>query len=167
MNVYMTLDMSQSELNTYTVFDVSLGSLEMSRGNDRIHHPVCRPKSLQISVTRIPEEDEWNENWYTTWRSRKDNPNNLVAFAELELKAASYDDDKHTIIEGRSSLDESEHIQGSKAPKRRLNIEIGTLCPVRLKTGERISRIHPDFTSSLRRSRWRKKYISGVQFPGN
>lgn len=133
-----------------------------------MHYPVSRPKSLQMQVTRIPDEDEWNENWYTTWRSRRDNPNNLVAFAELEIKTiSSSEEDKNTIIEGLSSLDESIHEHGSKAPKRKVNIEIGTLCPVRLKTGERISRVHPEFTSSLRRSRWRKKYVSGMQFPAN
>ena len=43
-------------------------------------------------------------------------------------------------------------------------VEIGALSTVRLKVGERISRIHPDFTTSLRRSRWRKKYLKGA-FP--
>jgi hypothetical protein len=132
-----------------------------------MHYPVSRPKSLQMQVTRIPDEDEWNENWYTTWRSRRDNPNNLIAFAELEIKTPSYSEENNTIVEGLSSIDESIHTSSSKAPKRKVTIEIGTLCPVRLKTGERISRVHPEFTSSLRRSRWRKKYVSGMKFPGN
>jgi hypothetical protein len=119
-----------------------------------------------MQVTRIPDEDEWNENWYTTWRSRRDNPNNLIAFAELEIKTPSYSEENN-IVEGLSSIDESIHTNSSKAPKRKVTIEIGTLCPVRLKTGERISRVHPEFTSSLRRSRWRKKYVSGMKFPGN
>ncbi|KAL7507185.1 hypothetical protein ACHAXN_004591 [Cyclotella atomus] len=143
------------------------GTFVMSRGNDRMHYPVSRPKSLQMQVTRIPDEDEWNENWYTTWRSRRDNPNNLIAFAELEIKTPSYSEENNTIVEGLSSIDESIHTSSSKAPKRKVTIEIGTLCPVRLKTGERISRVHPEFTSSLRRSRWRKKYVSGMKFPGN
>lgn len=140
----------------------------MCRGNDRVHHPVSRPKSFQMSVTRIPDEDEWDENWYTTWRSRRDNPNNLMAFAELEIKTTSYHSApniKNTSLTGLSTSAESDPSICPNAPKRKLNIEIGLLCPVRLKTGERISRIHPDFTSSLRRSRWRKKYVSGVQFP--
>lgn len=132
-----------------------------------MHYPVSRPKSLQMQVTRIPDEDEWNENWYTTWRSRRDNPNNLIAFAELEIKTPSYSEENNTIVEGLSSIDESIHTSSSKAPKRKVTIEIGTLCPVRLKTGERISRVHPEFTSSLRRSSWRKKYVSGMKFPGN
>ena len=139
----------------------------MSRGNDRVHHPVSRPKSFQMSVTRIPDEGEWNENWYTTWRSRKDNPNNLMAFAELEINTPNYhpaDDIKSTSLVGQSTSGKSDLSRGHNAPKRKVNIEIGLLCPVRLKTGERISRVHPDFISSLRRSRWRKKYISGVQF---
>ena len=115
-----------------------------------------------MSVTRIPDEDEWNEAWYTTWKSRRDNPNNLIAFSDLEVKAPSYEDDNIIAERQSSSLDESDPTLGTSNPKRKVNIEIGLLCPVRLKTGERISRVHPDFTSSLRRSRWRKKYVSGM-----
>eukprot|EP00804_Cyclotella_cryptica_P005641 CCRYP_000037-RA/>CCRYP_000037-RA protein AED:0.01 eAED:0.01 QI:110/1/1/1/1/1/2/1659/1694 len=141
------------------------GSFEMNRGNDRIHHPVALPKSLELTVTRIPDPEEWNENWYTTWRSRRDNPNNLIAFAEYEITTGNESND---IGQTSSSLDESEQVtHRSGGTRRKVAIEIGSLCPVRLKAGERISRIHPDYTSSLRSSRWRKKYLSGVQFPGS
>lgn len=137
----------------------------MHRGNDRIHHPVSRPKSLEISVTRIPDPEEWNEDWYTSWKERRDNPNNLIAFAEHELKASFAEGDIDIKENDSMLLDAPVH--GPNAPLKIVKIEIGTLCPVRLKTGERLSRIHPEFTSSLRRSRWRKKYIAGVHFPGN
>lgn len=137
----------------------------MNRGNERIHHPVAVPKSLQLTVTRIPDPEEWNENWYTSWRSRRDNPNNLIAFTEYEITTGNESKD---LAETSSSLDESEQVtQRSNGRRRKVTIEIGSLCPVRLKAGERISRIHPDYTSSLRSSRWRRKYLSGVQFPGS
>jgi hypothetical protein len=137
----------------------------MNRGNDRIHHPVALPKSLQLTVTRIPDPEEWNENWYTTWRSRRDNPNNLIAFTEYEITMGA---ESNGIGESSSSLEDSEQVANrSSGTRRKVTIEIGSLYPVRLKAGERISRVHPDYTSSLRSSRWRKKYLSGVQFPGS
>ena len=132
------------------------GSFEMERGNDRVPNPVCRPKSLEISVTRIPEPGEWSEDWYTTWKSRRDNPNNLMAFAQDETGRISeplpgIDTTTATVSRGRS-----------RTVKK--VVEIGSLCPVRVRGGERVSRIHPDFTSSLRQSRWRKKYLKGYMF---
>lgn len=128
----------------------------MERGNDRVPNPVCRPKSLEISVTRIPEPGEWSEDWYTTWKSRRDNPNNLMAFAQDETGKISeplprIDATTATVSRGRS-----------RTVKK--VVEIGSLCPVRVRGGERVSRIHPDFTSSLRQSRWRKKYLKGYMF---
>ena len=128
-----------------------LGSFELIRGNDRLQYPVCCPKSLEVSVTRIPEEGEWSEDWFTTWKSRKDNPNNLESCAQ---------DEKENMINGDATASESPR-ENDHAVGGNIVVEIGSLCPVRVKPGERISRIHPEFTSSLRQSRWRKKYIKG------
>jgi hypothetical protein len=43
--------------------------------------------------------------------------------------------------------------------------ECGKIKNVRLRIGERISRVTPDLTSSLRRSRWRKKHFPQGTFP--
>lgn len=43
--------------------------------------------------------------------------------------------------------------------------ECGKIKNVKLKIGERISRVTPDLTSSLRRSRWRKKHFPHGSFP--
>jgi len=43
--------------------------------------------------------------------------------------------------------------------------ECGVIINVRQKIGERVTRVHPDYTSSLRRSRWRKKYFPRGTFP--
>jgi hypothetical protein len=43
--------------------------------------------------------------------------------------------------------------------------ECGEIVNVRQKIGERVTRVHPDYTSSLRRSRWRKKYFPRGTFP--
>ncbi len=128
-----------------------LGSFELIRGNDRLQYPVCCPKSLEVSVTRIPEEGEWSEDWFTTWKSRKDNPNNLESCAQ---------DEKENMMNGNATVSETPR-ENDHAVGGNIVVEIGSLFPVRVKPGERISRIHPEFTSSLRQSRWRKKYIKG------
>ena len=43
--------------------------------------------------------------------------------------------------------------------------ECGVIINIRQKIGERVTRVHPDYTSSLRRSRWRKKYFPRGTFP--
>jgi len=132
------------------------GTLEMKRENDRVPYPVCRPKSFQQAVKNIPDPDEWNEDWYTTWKSRKDNPNNLITFVETVV-----DDELHKEREEESSLK-----SGFYGRKKRVVVEIGSLCPIRVKPGERLSMVHFDYVSSLRRSRWRKKYLKG-SFPSH
>lgn len=122
---------------------LNVGSFEIKRGNDRAPNPVCRPKSVEITVTRIAEEGEWSEDWFTTWKSRRDNPNNLVAFDQDETL---------------STPETHQKISNGK----KVVVEIGSLCPVRVRAGEHVSRVHTDYTSSLRQSRWRKKYVSGL-----
>lgn len=133
-----------------------IGSFELIRGNDRLQYPVCCPKSLEVSVTRIPEEGDWSEDWFTTWKSRKDNPNNLESFAQ---------DEKENMVNSQADVKETDDLRvNDHKVGKSVVVEIGSLCPVRVRPGERISRIHPEFTSSLRQSRWRKKYIKGYLF---
>lgn len=129
-----------------------LGSFELIRGNDRLQYPVCCPKSVEVSVTRIPEEGDWSEDWFTTWKSRKDNPNNLESFAQ--------DDKENTVNDVRVET-AVQSFRETDTMGKSIVVEIGSLCPIRLRPGERITRIHPEYTSSLRHSRWRKKYIKG------
>lgn len=133
------------------------GSFELKRGNDRVHNPVCVSKSVEVLVTRIPKPGEWSEDWYTTWKSRKDNPNNLVMFAQGEILVES---------EHEPFLP-CERFAQSPLKSNKVMVEIGSLCPVRVRGGERVSRIHPEFTSSLRQSRWRKKYLKRSMFPAD
>ena len=142
------------------------GTFESERGNDRVPNPVVCPKSLQISVTKIPETGEWNEAYFTTWKSRRDNPNNLVTFTEADLPTISMNSSgtsstSTALAESHSyekSVDTSDTTYNSQ--KKPVLIEIGNLVSVRF-SGERVSKVHYDYTSSLRRSRWRKKYMRG------
>ena len=140
------------------------GSFEPKLGNDRVSNPVACPKSLLVPATKIPESGEWNEDWFTTWKSRRDNPNNLVTFTEEEVPALTRNFTSGTSTTmAESESDEksmAEEVDAGSCPKKAVLIEIGNLVSVRFG-GERVSKVHPDYTSSLRRSRWRKKYMRG------
>lgn len=97
----------------------SSGSFELHRSNDRLQYPVCRPKSLEVSVTKIPEPGDWSEDWFTTWKSRKDNPNNLESFAQ---------DEKENLI---NDADETDSHRDNPHEGNNIVVEIGSLCPVR------------------------------------
>ena len=141
------------------------GSFQRTRGNDRVSNPVCCPKSLLISATKIPESGDWNEDWYTTWKSRRDNPNNLVTFAEgdipsLSMMSSGTTGTSTTLTESESYDQSSEsEMNTNSCRKKAVLIEIGNLVSVRIAVGESVSKVHPDYTSSLRRSRWRMKYM--------
>ena len=102
------------------------GSLAPTKGNKRVHLPVCRPASMEMPM----QASAWTEEWY-----RPKNP-----YRDL-LKRDDDDDD------------ESEDASWEEIP------ECGKIKNVKLKIGDRISRVTPDLTSSLRRSRWRKKHF--------
>jgi squalene cyclase len=83
------------------------------------------------------------------------------SFTESE---GSYDDDEESYSgsEGSGSFshaDDETEASWEDAP------ECGEIINMRLKIGEHITRVHPDFTSSLRSSRWRKKYFPNGTFP--
>lgn len=108
------------------------GSFDLQEGNKvGLNNPVCRPKSMEMPVANYAE---WPED---------DGPRK-AAIAALGPEYASYFDN--------SNDDEDDDSWAEEVP------ECGKLINVELKPGERISRVTPYCTSSLRRSRWRKKY---------
>ncbi|KAG7337357.1 hypothetical protein IV203_000006 [Nitzschia inconspicua] len=147
------------------------GTLEMVNGNDKIKAPVCKPKSMEMPMENIPEDGQWDVEWYTTWSARKNMPKPPPATATITTATEGED----TTYESEYGSEESSEETGSytdtstdiedddgeweDAP------ECGTLVNVKQKIGERITRVHPDYTSSLRRSRWRKKYFPKGSFP--
>jgi hypothetical protein len=162
------------------------GNLSRRRGNDRHREPVCHPKSMKMPMTRLPERD-WEKEWYLTWQSQKlshlaQTFDSSSSHASSGYSTASSDDDdlagsipgscvsslftRDTQDSGGGGEEESESEDGSwcdddddDAP------ECGYIVNVKQKIGERVSRIHPDYTSSLRRSRWRMKHFPRGTFP--
>ena len=167
-----------------------------------------------MPMEKIPEPREWTENWFTTWQSRKQNPNNLIYDAnnneeeeDDEETEDARSDQEDTYMDTESKLDSSTIASNSiffsgekiamvgfdqmssyvpntnvKLNKKEKQIdietfvkseksawedapEVGTLCTVRLKIGEKVSRVTWDYASHLRRSRWRRKYFPRGSFP--
>lgn len=145
------------------------GTLEEVNGNDKIKAPVCKPKSMEMPMENIPEDGEWDVEWYTTWSARKHMPKPPPANATVatEGEGTLYESEygsEESSQETGSYTDTSTYIEEDDdewedAP------ECGTIVNVKQKIGERVSRVHPDYTSSLRRSRWRKKYFPKGSFP--
>lgn len=125
------------------------GTTKKVYGNARIRQPVCRPKSMEMPM----KAGEWTEEWYKKpWESLS---------ISQSLSAADSDLREIDMIRRRYKVgsDEEEIFSWEETP------ECGTFRNVKLKIGERVSRVTPDLTSSLRRSRWRKKFFPKGTFP--
>ena len=138
--------------------------------------------------------DEWYKTWkrpdtesdcsqsadssYTRSETEESRPSNAHPFnafrkAVLNEKSASHSQDNgHTggsVFEGTGSSytggssrfgsDFDTYMDDDDTP------QCGELINVKPKIGERVTRIHPDYTSQLRRSRWRLKYFPRGTFP--
>jgi hypothetical protein len=129
-----------------------------------------------------PHPEEWTEEWYKTWEAPKHRSYSRSVYSSdssAEERSSETDtftarDDASSYIDGSSaSYTTSSGFSGDDGtdldPDDRSDYEdtpqCGELINVKPKIGERVSRIHPDYTSRLRRSRWRKKYFPRGTFP--
>jgi hypothetical protein len=97
---------------------------------------ISEPICRPKSMEMPMEADEWTEEWFL-------NRNRLCH---------DRDDDNH-------EYDDDNLLWGDERP------ECGRIRNVRLRIGEKITRVTPDLTSHVRRSRWRKKHFPPGTFP--
>jgi len=163
------------------------GQLVKTDGNDKIKAPICKPKSMEMPMRNVPDPGDWTPEWYTSWGDKRhllprpstetsSYTRNTYGESYGESYSASKDDytieddestrdddyDKDSLRSystGSTFSDDDEDDEWEDAP------ECGTLVNTKLKIGEHVSRVHPDYTSSLRKSRWRKKYFPIGTFP--
>ena len=164
-------------LSSHCIHSYIAGSVPMTRGNDRNFESVCHPKSMPMPLDqfkqRLPQPGEWEEEWYMSWKARKENPNALFSRRENRHALFSTSSSKKGDVENTSTqvrdkyalddedpsyTDGEENIPDDKIWKE--PPEFGKLCTVRYKVGEPRSRLNWFLTSRLRRSRFRKKYFS-------
>eukprot|EP00536_Pseudo-nitzschia_multiseries_P016852 jgi/Psemu1/247792/estExt_Genewise1.C_12670001 len=146
------------------------GDLVKTNGNDRIKAPVCKPKSMEMPMRNIPDPGDWTPEWFTSWGGQKfllPRPSTEESDVETDTeticnseRGGQYGiDSLRSYSSGSSFSDDDEEDEWEDAP------ECGTLVNTKLKIGEHVSKVHPDYTSSLRKSRWRKKYFPIGTFP--
>ena len=128
-----------------------------------------------MQMERLPDPGEWSEEWYASWKSRKENPNALVtdkderrvevpsipAYARAPSQSkeaaavANSARDKYAFEDDGASLSDVDEDVGQRNDGASWEEppEVGTLCTVRYKAGEPKSRVNWFLTSRLRRSR--------------
>lgn len=159
------------------------GDMVQKNGNEKIKQPVCKPKSMEMPIENIPDPGEWTEEWYKQWKSPYDGrapPGRSNSDDDYtndgSYNSGAFTDGGRSRESGSSVNDESSYYSGSESETSRRFTddddysweeapECGEIINVKQKIGERVSRVHPDYTSSLRRSRWRKKYFPRGTFP--
>jgi hypothetical protein len=118
----------------------------------RVRQPVARPKSMEMPM-RV---NEWSEDWYTPpWAD----PLSSNLSGSVSQPSRRHKVGQRLLGPYRVPGEEDSYTSWGEIP------ECGTIKNVKLKIGERISRVTPDLTSSLRRSRWRKKHFPNGTFP--
>jgi len=137
------------------------GTTKKVYGNSKIRQPVCRPKSMEMPM----KVEEWTKEWYTKpWTGAGDGGSLCDASTNSDLQEIQKMRRRYNIGVDDSDDDSCEEDEEGYDDWEETP-ECGTLRNVRLRPGERITRVTPDLTSSLRRSRWRKKHFPKGTFP--
>lgn len=125
------------------------GVLIPSEGNRSVHEPVCCPRSMPMPV----KAGEWIEEWYTQPWSEP-------------LRMSPSHGASSSAAKSRRSFQTDLNVKSFPYEKVWEDVpECGVIRNVPLKIGERTSRLTPELTSSLRKSRWRKKFFPKGSFP--
>ena len=137
------------------------------------NHPLDdQPWESRIVKQRFLHEQSvsFSRNWFgsltpTNGNKKVPMPVCRPASMQMPMKAESWSEEWYRpknpyrdLLKNNSEDSDDEEASWEETP------ECGKLRNVKLKIGERISRVTPDLTSSLRRSRWRKKHF-GNKFP--
>jgi hypothetical protein len=160
------------------------GVMPRRRGNDKYREPVARPDSMAMPMSHRQEQD-WPNEWYSSWQSRKlfgeeehDDGSSTSSFSSTSSRSSG--ERTGSILSGSvlsgsvltrgtrdsgDSLDDYESDCESTWDYDDDGPECGHIVNVKQKIGERVSRVNPYTTSSLRRSRWRRKYFPRGTFP--
>merc|ERR1739838_957508 len=110
-------------------------------------------------MRNMPYPGDWTAEGYTTGVGRKlllprPSTEESVGSGHSESGTENSDSDEESQNSGSYSSSSSyEDEDWEDAP------ECGILVNTKQKIGENLTRVHPEFTSSLRKSRWRKKYF--------
>ncbi|GAX10574.1 hypothetical protein FisN_14Lh073 [Fistulifera solaris] len=120
------------------------GILVPVQKNQDIPQPICRPDSFPMPVA-----GEWTQDWYIK---------KCLAPIQSNLSGSV----------GPNAFDPGDFLPDEESDSESLfdkAPQCGRIRNMKLKIGEKITLVTPDLTSSLRRSRWRKKHFPRGTFP--
>eukprot|EP00554_Chaetoceros_debilis_P003371 CAMPEP_0194083662 /NCGR_PEP_ID=MMETSP0149-20130528/9685_1 /TAXON_ID=122233 /ORGANISM="Chaetoceros debilis, Strain MM31A-1" /LENGTH=810 /DNA_ID=CAMNT_0038766105 /DNA_START=106 /DNA_END=2538 /DNA_ORIENTATION=- len=128
------------------------GSIDQAKLNRRFQYPAA--ESNMISMNRLVYPKIWEEEWYTSWLARKQNPGRLTT-----MSGGS----RYSVVgSNRRTSSEESSIQSSTmnnfGPNNDSDKSIGKIYSMRYRSGERLTKVHWDYSSFLFKSRWKKKY---------
>ena len=134
------------------------GVLLKKRGNERVREKVLQPKSM-LMPTENSRPEAWAEEWYTTYKPDADS----CSRSALSSRSGGSSFDTHSTSSSAlysqgysktsSRYDYSYSASSGSSASWLEPPECGTLLNVKPNIGERVTRIHPDYTTSIRRSR--------------
>lgn len=131
-----------------------LGCITEVNGNEKLVQKICQVKCMEMPM----KAEEWKKDWYKKrWAGPV--PSNLSGSLVLESPSGQENEFPAPVPYSNPFLQvdradsDDDDLSWEETP------ECGKFKHVILKPGDRISRVSPDLTSYLRRSRWRKKHF--------
>lgn len=158
------------------------GKIEKTIENNRVKGPIITP-AFGIPFQGIGRPLEWDEDWYTSWPTQKNhklvhikkedemsrykafksNTSKMLDKSRLPSKPGfkvSMPSDSSVLMRDDVSISSQLKIANHKdGGDDDIAIWIGNIYVVKYRPGERMSRVHPEFTSFLHKSRWKMKYF--------
>ena len=132
---------------------IELGNFEQTRQNRRMNEAITQPDTVVFKRLMYPKP--WEEEWFTTWLSRKHNHGGQTRDKQRYRPMYSDGSVRPT---SRSSMRSSRTGMIGNGEEEQ-DTSIGKLHTMRYRAGERMSRVHYDYTSFLFKSKWKRKYF--------
>jgi hypothetical protein len=102
-------------------------------------------------MKRLVYPKQWDEEWYTSWSTRKQKLNTPLEGVSLHFNSVRSS-------ESTDSGRDSTRFEINSSEDEIYDTSIGKIITMRYRTGERMTRVHCNHTSFLSRSRWKRKY---------
>jgi len=118
-------------------------------------------------MTRLDYPKPWEEEWYTSWLARKHNSGMLdhggrkqaSRYSPMHSAGSVRPNSRGSVRSNARTVRSKFGLTDDDEEDKEEEATIGRLHTVRYRPGERLSRVHYDYTSFLFKSKWKKKYF--------
>lgn len=157
--------------------------INLRHGNDKYKPPICKPESMKMPIG-APEAGMWTEDMLKSPYQKLDKTISKKSMEDYDIgttvwgrghsqsQSMSEDDSDYSEEAYSDSAEDSEDGSYTVISEDSYDDdafedapECGEIVNTRLEIGEQLTRVHPDYTCSLRRSRYRRKYFPKESFP--